>query len=128
MLLRLGCRPRCGPSQLVEAVPEPSVVLERCSVACAHHHLGACRRAARRDGSDKITFLPVGAASKHLALLLGLIHERRRETVRKGSRVAPGASFMAPRATKQSFFDPFHRLLRLHFGTDSGLFGQFWNM
>ena len=46
------------------------------------------------------------------------------ETVRKGSRVASGASFMAPRATKQSFFDPFHLLLRLQFGTDSGLFGQ----
>src|SRR5215208_3866753 len=47
------------------------------------------------------------------------------ETVRKGSEVACGASFMAPRATKQSFFDPFHRLLRLQFGTNSGLFGQF---
>jgi hypothetical protein len=32
---------------------------------------------------------------------------------------------MAPRARKQSFFDPFHRLLRLQFGTNSGLFGQF---
>jgi hypothetical protein len=29
------------------------------------------------------------------------------ETVRKGSGVASGDSFMAPRATKQSFFDPF---------------------
>ena len=32
---------------------------------------------------------------------------------------------MTPRATKQSFFDPFHRLLKLQFGTDLGLFGQF---
>src|SRR3712207_7479046 len=44
-------------------------------------------------------------------------------------RSASGASFMAPRATKQSFFDPFHRLPRLQFGTESELFGQFlWNV
>jgi hypothetical protein len=56
---------------------------------------------------------------------LPLCTELPRETVRKGSRVASGASISALRAAKEGSFEPFRRLLRLQFGADQGFSDNF---
>src|SRR5215204_2913626 len=44
------------------------------------------------------------------------IHEWRRETVRKGFRIAARASILAPHSSEIGLFRPFRGLLRLQFG------------
>jgi hypothetical protein len=47
------------------------------------------------------------------------------ETVRKGSRVASGASILALKAAKEGSFEPFRRLLSLQFRADHGFSDSF---
>ncbi|MCA1731894.1 MAG: hypothetical protein LC751_21620, partial [Actinobacteria bacterium] len=62
-----------------------------------------------RRGDLKDDKLPV------LLQFLSLVVESQNslKTVRKGSRVGPGASILASRAVEIGLFDPFPRLLRL---------------